>query len=174
MQAKVIPLVLCVGVLISGPTVSAQDAGLAERVVELTRFEQSMDVLESAMVQGIRQGWMNQVERIRQSGSQRQIDRLTNALPKFETVIKEEMRNFLAEILPELKARSAAFYAERLSREELEELVAALQLPSVQKMFDLQPEVGQIGTEVALQSSKTLRERTRRRLGDLIQESLDE
>lgn len=169
MRVGIIPFVLSIVVVLAAPSALAEDQRLAERLVELTRFEQKIDGLRSSMLQGLRQDWMQRIEQQRQRLTQEQVDHALDLLPKIEAIFKEEFDAFDDEIEPHLKKLAVSFYKEKLSVDELQELIAIFERPSMQKMLDLDPEAGQLGTELVLQHTGRLQQRLDRRLNELKQ-----
>lgn len=150
--------ILLLFVTLISPTYGASEKhALAVRYVELSGFKEQWEQMKSAMDANMQPAYRRAIER---SGTEIP-DEMKQELM---AITSEEYKDSFTAVGKELKGLTAAFYSERLTEDELLELIEFHERPVHGKLRGLIPEVIALGTTVAQRHL----EKTHRRLMDRI------
>lgn len=144
-------------------SVTAQEQAneaLAERLIELARLDRVAEQLELALQTGMQSSLQQMVQ-------QGQIEASDEELRKITVILEDEFGITMRDMIPELSDMMVSFYAERLTVDELSELVAIYERPILGKLQDLLPEMSERSTEIALKYQTQMANRLTERLQDL-------
>jgi hypothetical protein len=119
-----------------------------------------MEQLKLGMVAGMQASMQRAIEEGR-------IDASGDRFQKVTTALEEELEATFSQMLPLAEDLMASFYAERMTEEELSELVAIYQRPVIDKMYELAPELNQQMLAIAIAQQKDSEARLLKRLQEL-------
>lgn len=158
---QTIALLFAAGLFVVMPAAAEERSreALAARLIELARLDQLTEQFKGALRSGMQ-------TTLGQMGGPGEAEMSDQDLEQLGTIVEEEFARGMNEMLPELSAVMVDFYAERLTADELSQLVAMYELPVVDKLYDLAPEISQRSVEIALKYQKRMGERLTERLRD--------
>lgn len=130
---------------------------LAARFIELARLDQIIEQFKG----GLAAGMQASLQRAIQEG---RVDASGGRLQAVTTIVEEELETTLDEMMPEAASVMTSFYAERMTEDELAELVEIYQRPVIDKMYEIAPDLNQQILAVAIAHQKDSEARLRQRL----------